>query len=156
MADIAREDQAKRKVHVRKSDLIARLIENRKQHALDYEEAVSGYVSLAKKKLNEAKEEALKHLEQKCLSVEKLIDSFSPDNLLRHNRGRVCLIDSFYLDLKVPENYDQAYARAIELFTWSVEETIELSAAEFDCFVRNVWDWTSDFVAVTSIYKSLS
>lgn len=37
---------------------------------------------------------------------------------------------------------------------WDVNETMKLSAAEFNCFVRDEWDWKPNFEAVSAIYKA--
>ena len=44
---------------------------------------------------------------------------------------------------------------AIDMAKWDVRETLELTHAEFTCFVRDQWDWKSGFEAISQIYRAV-
>ena len=62
-------------------------------------------------------------------------------------------IDGISVEMKVPRSYAKEYDAAIDMAKWDVRETLELSHAEFTCFVRDQWDWKAGFEAVSMLYK---
>ena len=61
-------------------------------------------------------------------------------------------MDSISVEMRVPRCYDKEYDAAIDMAKWDVRETLELTHAEFTCFVRDQWDWTSEFTAISAMY----
>lgn len=54
-----------------------------------------------------------------------------------------------------PENHKEDYDRAIEMLEMSVETNIELSANEFDQYVKDNWHWKHQFSASNMLYKNV-
>ena len=55
--------------------------------------------------------------------------------------------------LPQPEAHIEDYDRVIEMLRLSVDDHINLSANEFDSYVRNKWAWSDSFVANTRSYS---
>ena len=66
----------------------------------------------------------------------------------------VTLVEDVTIQMKVPRSYAKEYEAAIDMAEWDVRETLELTHAEFTCFVRDQWDWKSGFEAVSNLYKN--
>ena len=62
------------------------------------------------------------------------------------------LLDSVYLDLPVPENFSDAYDTAITQMDWETEDTVEITTAEIECFIRDRWTWSDSFVTSNKMY----
>lgn len=151
MANMARQDQQKRTVIVDRVKLLEQLAANKEKHVREYHEAVAGYKEMAKEKLQRAYEKAKVSLEDNVKKGLEKIDGFDPEN---DSYGVTTLIDAVYVDLPIPKNYEDEYDAAIDMVNWDTRAELELTHAEFQCFVRDVWDWTSDFFGVTSIYNT--
>lgn len=57
------------------------------------------------------------------------------------------------INLKVPENHVDDFDRAIEMLEMCNNETLELEEHEFQCYVRNRWNWGSQFLLSNSLYS---
>ena len=154
MAAIARMDQEKRTVEVNRLKLIQTLGENRSRHIQDYQEAMSGYKSVLLSKIDEAFDDAKKQLEAKYEKTKARVAAFT-DADIASQRDSLTLIDDITVEMKVPRSYAKEYDAAIDMAKWDVRETLELTHAEFTCFVRDSWDWKSGFESVTKLYKSM-
>lgn len=151
-AQRALSDQRDRTVEVNRLKLIETLKTNREKHAKSYEAAILGYKGAAISKLQEANAEAHRALDknlQKCL-IE--LQDFNPERA-EQQADRLILVQQFAVDLKVPRNYTDSYDAAIALAEWDVRETLELSYSEFQCFVRDIWDWTEEFHMTAMSYS---
>lgn len=152
MAAMAQEDQKKRKVVVKRTELLTKLQENLERHVADYEEAMAGYKSVLLEKVDQAFEEAKKSLAERHEQVKTKIAKFNDADIAKQ-RDYFTLIDSVSVEMKVPRSYAAEYESAIDIARWDVNENLELSYAEFTCFVRDEWDWKSGFDAVSMLYK---
>lgn len=152
MALLAMDDQKKRVVEVNRQKLIETLKSNREKHAREYIEAVEGYKEMATKKFQEGYEQAKIKIEKNLAKGLASIDEFSVDNP-RKSSDYLVLVDSISVELKVPRNFTSEYDAAIDMATWDVRETLELSHPEFQCFVRDVWDWSNDFRSTNMTYS---
>lgn len=151
MAVRAAEDTAKRIITVDKTKLLAKLKENRTQHVANYTEALEGYKVQAIEKLKAEADKARMKLEQRVQAKIVELNNFDPAEP-DHSNDHVSLIDSVYIELKVPRNYAEAYDAAIAMFEWEVAEVTECSPAEFACWVTDKWDWSSGFENITKMY----
>jgi len=96
-----------RTIKVKKDDLIEKIKENKEIHVKEYEEAVVAY-----------KEEALKQLAVQTSKVkEGALDA--------------------KLELVTPVNNSDNYDKIVEMFTWEVENEVELSQDEFNEYVQD-------------------
>jgi hypothetical protein len=60
------------------------------------------------------------------------------------------------IGLTVPSIHTDAFDNAIGLMEMTMragEDTIEIDAGEYERFVRNNWEWTSEFVATNRAYS---
>ncbi len=152
MAAIARMDQEKRTIQVNRLRLIETLEANRAKHIQDYEEAMAGYKAVLLSKIDEAFADAKKQLEVKYEKTKSRVSSFTDLDIAKQ-RDSFTLIDDITVEMKVPRSYAKEYDAAVDMAKWDVRETLELTNAEFTCFVRDQWDWKSGFEAVSMLYK---
>lgn len=153
MAAIAREDIKARKIEVNRLKLIETLTANREKHKQDYREALDGYKAMALEKLQQGYEDAKVKLDKNLLRGKGAIAEFDPNNP-RGVSDYLTLVESIQVELRVPRDFSKDYDAAIDMAKWDVRETLELTHAEFQCFVRDVWDWTSDFANTTMMYSN--
>ena len=116
----------KMEVKVSREDLLAKLKENRANHAKIVAEARLGYLERAIKKA----EAAIADLKA----------------------GKPVSLQSYAL--RMPEDYTSAYSTVIEMLEWSKDETITLAADEFRQFVEDRWDWKDGFLSTNALYSS--
>lgn len=152
MARLALAEQAKRDVHVSREKLLATLKSNREKHIKDYEEAMAGYKEQAMASLEKAVEAARSGIEKNYLEAKRKIEAFDPNDA-GTNIDYMVLVKEACLRLPLPVCYSKAYDSAIATTEWDEREVLELTHAQFECFVRDIWDWSEEFVGVTSIYK---
>ena len=51
-----------------------------------------------------------------------------------------------------PQDYSVQYDRAIKMLEMSVEDTVEITAQEFQNFVQDIWDWSRTWAYSNSRY----
>lgn len=124
-----------RKDKFRKSDVIARLKENRAKHATDYEESMEGY-----------REKALAEIEKAITTLGKLHTEVGT--------GKEFVLTPVYFSLKEPESHLDDYDQMIDLFEMIVDEEIELDTSEFTRYMRDNWEWAQEFRTVNAAYKA--
>lgn len=155
MAHLAKQALQERETEVKREDLLKTLIENREKHVKLYHEALAGYKAAAAQKLREDGEKARHQLEKNLKHVAAEIEEFDPERPSRFG-DHVVLIQQVVMTMPVPKCYAAAYDAAIDMARWDVNPTMKLSFAEFNCFVRDQWDWKSDFTETALHYtKSL-
>lgn len=152
MAALARIDQEIRAVQVDRLRLINSLECNLANHIEDYEEAMAGYRSVLLNKLTEAFNAAKVSLEHDYEKMQMKVAAFTDDDIAKQ-RDHFTLVDEITVTMKVPRSYAKEYEAAIDMAKWDVRDTLELTHAEFTCFVRDQWDWKSGFDVVNSMYK---
>lgn len=152
MAAIALHDQAERTVQVKREQLIAQLTSNREKHLADYKIALAGYKEAAKIKLIKGHEDARASLDKNLKRGLEDLDAFDSRDP-RKQSDYLALVIGVNVEMKVPRNYTSQYDAAIDMANWDVRETLELTHAEFQYFVRDVWDWTNDFYTTNATYS---
>jgi len=151
MANMARNDQQNRTVEVNREELIKTLEANRAKHVREYEDAMAGYKSVLASKLEDAYTDAKAKIDKQYRRLKDRIDDMSDDEIGKQ-QDWFTLLDEISVQLKVPRSFADDYDAAIDIAKWDVRETLELSHAEFTCFVRDQWDWKSGFEAVSTQY----
>ena len=153
MAATAQRDSMKRTVKVNREELLKTLIENRKQHQQDYKEAVEGYKALLLEKIEEGFKKASEAL---CSSYDKAKSEAQKFDVadIEDQSDWINLFESQGVHLAVPRCYTEEYDSAIAMAEWDTREVLELTHAEFTCFVRDKWNWKSDFDVTSTIYKA--
>jgi hypothetical protein len=114
-----------RPVTVNKASLMERLIANRDAHAGIYEKAMAVY--------------------------ESKVREWFETNLALVKEGK-------WVDVRrscpypVPEEHTEDYQRAIDMLTWDLSDTYELSEGDFDQYVNDNWGWARSFTANSAAY----
>ena len=153
MAGIAQQDLRARKVEVNRLKLIDTLKTNKEKHVKEYEKAKAGYKSALLTKLDAAVEDARKSIEKQYAKRKDEIGAINDEDI-ENQQDYVQLLAAVTITMKVPRSYAKEYDAAIDIATWDVRETLELSNAEFTCFVRDEWDWKGDFTATSKMYAA--
>lgn len=118
-------DLAESKVTVKKDELLSTLKTNLETHKKDYDEALAGFKTTAKEKLEE-------HLE------------------LLNTTGKVVL----QLGLTVPVEYSKEYNRVIRMLEMSTADEISISERQFNQYVMDDWNWKGAFTANSVMYSN--
>lgn len=153
MAAAAQRDAEKRTVEVDRLKLIATLESNRVKHIQDYDESMEGYKSTLLVKIDQAFEKAMKNIPVHHKAMKDGIIALATEDIAKQN-DYFTIVEEQSITMKVPRSYAKEYDAAIDMAKWDVRETLELTHAEFTCFVRDQWDWKSSFDAVSAIYKN--
>ena len=151
MASKALSNQMTRTVRVNRFKLLETLKKNREQHLIVFNEAMAGYKELALAKVQEAFLGMEERLEKRKAEIVKKIEGFTAETASTFSDYFVVL-EQVVVNLKLPVSYVDAYDAAIDMAEFDIREELELSGAEFQCFCRDVWDWTYEFAAVNSTY----
>ena len=152
MVAVAMQDKEKRKVEVNRVKLLSTLRANLKKHVSEYEEAMAGYKAELLGKMSQAFDKAEKQLAEQRKKLGDKVAAFTDEDIKKQN-DYIVLVDTIGVEMRVPHSFAKEYEAAIDMAEWDVRETLELTHAEFTCFVRDQWDWKSEFEAVTSIYN---
>lgn len=115
-----------RKVTVEKAQLLEKLRDNRVKHVADFEIAWDAF-----------REKAVEN-------TARLLD-----RLKRAPRGGPV---ELFVGLAPPINHADDYDRAMDMLSWEVGETLELTEAEFQNYVLDQWGWTAQAVASNVMY----
>jgi len=126
---------------------------NLNKHISEYDEAMLGYKAELLDKINQAFNKAEQQLVDDRKRLADKVANFTDEDILKQD-DYIILVKAIGVEMKVPRSYAKEYEAAIDMAEWDARETLELSHAEFTCFVRDQWDWKSDFEAVTSIYNA--
>ena len=69
-------------------------------------------------------------------------------------RDTVTLLNAMTFSLEVPKDHSKSYEIAIQMAEWEVNETIELTQSQFQCFVLDDWEWTVKFKHLNTVYTT--
>lgn len=123
------------KTTVKKSELLEKVTANRAKHIEQYADSVNDYKALALVQLDDA-----------VNSLKSRIGELKA--------GQVMQLGSISFSLKVPEDHTTDYDRTILMLQMSVDETIEISCAEFESYVMDRWDWKRNWEALYFLNKT--
>ena len=115
------------KIHVKVAELLKHLEKNKAAHIKSYESALKVYF----KKLN---------TELAKMTKDAAACKMRKDNYLIH--------------LASPQNKSKEYDRYIKMLKMSVEELVEISTTEYDCFVNDDWEWIVSAKTINTFYNS--
>ena len=139
-------------MEVNRQQLVETLKKNLEKHVADYEEAKAGYRSTLLSKLEDAYQRAKVQIDECYEKVKEEVSQLTDDSI--ESQGNwVVLLHEISVNMPVPKSYASEYRAAIDMAEWDVRETLELTSAEFNCFVRDQWDWQSEFQTLSTMYK---
>ena len=130
------EESMIRAVTVDRDRLLARLKENRATHERKYLEAFAGYKDKLQAALAEQAEKIREGVAKKLSAAERI----KPGDSLSHSFNV-----SISVSLEVPEDHRIDYDRAIDRLSWETSAEIQVTEGDFNCFVRDEWDWQARF-----------
>lgn len=114
-------------IKVKKSELLAKIKENREKHHKIFLEALDGY----QKKM-------IKVLLQMLKEVRK-------GKRIQH-----------MINLPLPQDMTQSYDTVIGMLEMSTEEEIKLSSMDFSKFVEDKWEWSRNFLHSNAPYSTVA
>jgi hypothetical protein len=140
-----------RTVRVNRLRVLKTLQENREKHRAVFNEAMAGYKELALKKVEETFVGMEGRLKKRKDEITKRIESFTPETADEFS-DYFTILEQVVVNLKKPVSYVEAYDAAVDMFEFDTRDELDLSGAEFQCFLRDVWDWSYEFSATNFAY----
>jgi hypothetical protein len=140
------------KIKVSNEKLLTIVRENKKKHDEIYEAAVDGYWLEA--------DEFLKKYQKETLVAMKKQYRKQVKDLKKQIAKELGLVDKkkkegfVYMRKPFPENHTDDYEGVIRKLELSVDPEIELQGDEFECYVRNKWQWRQSFLATNTNYAN--
>ncbi len=113
-----------RTINIKKSDLIEKIKENKKNHIKEFEEAKLAYVIEANKQIEKAKKD---------------LDGGSFE---------------IFIKLTTPVNKSEEYDKIISMFDWESKREVELTQAEFNDYIHDDNDSSRTAKFANSLYSS--
>lgn len=140
------------KIKVSKSELLDIVKDNKKKHDEIYEAAEAGYWLEAEENLKKQLKEQLTNFKK---NYQKQVKDFKKQISKELKMVEQKKKDGYtYMRKPFPENHSDDYQGTIKRLELSVEPHIELENNEFDCYVRNKWQWRTSFLNTNSYYAN--
>lgn len=142
-------------LHVKKTDALKIITENKAKHDKILADAIEGYWIDAEKVLKQLKVDRLKELKKQYQkNVKDFKKQISSDLGLVSKRKK----DGSFIHLRqrFPEDHSDDYVGVIKRLELAVGENIELDSTEFDKYIRNKWSWRESFITTNSYYSNIS
>lgn len=152
MRQLENQAVAGRKVKVNRVRLLDQLKANKEKHIEEYNAALAAYRDKFDSKLKEACIQADRELNAAFERERDALAALKDDDI-PERRDIVALISAVHVEMPVPRSYAEAYSAAIDMVEWETSEIMELTATEFNCFVRDKWDWKPAFETITKRYS---
>jgi len=140
------------KIKVSNEKLLTIVRENKTKHDEIYETAEAGYWLEA--------EEFLKKYQKDTLVAMKKQYRKQIKDLKKQVAKELKMVDQkkksgyYYMTKPFPENHSDDYQGVIRKLELSVEPEIELETNEFECYVRNKWQWRQSFLNTNTNYAN--
>lgn len=138
-----------RTVEVKRDDLLETLKTNKEAHKKAYEQAVKDYKEVACAELEKAFTKAKRSLDG---NLKELKNRVLDDE--RDTPEQIILLPQIMVKLPVPQDHSRSYEVAIQMARWEVNDTVELTQSQFQCFVLDDWDWKRKFESDNATYAS--
>jgi hypothetical protein len=106
-------------INVNRKNLVSKLIANRELHISNYKRAITGY-----------------YKERNCI-IKEMFDKVMNNVDFSHNE--------MLAELDKPSSHEKDYDAYIEMYSNSVDETIELAEQEFKMLFLDQWNWHQRF-----------
>lgn len=131
-----------RKIEVDRINLIQTLETNKKKHVEEYNAAVDAYKDAVLIKLNDLYNESKEEIEKRFNDIKS--DFSNPD--AKDLPSDLFISTYRAINVPRPQSHEKDYNAAIDMAKFDVRSTLELTFNEFQCFVRDEWDWKKEFV----------
>jgi hypothetical protein len=115
------------KIQVKKETVLEILRKNKETHRTEFEEAMTGWIEEAKKKLT---------------------------GLLYQLNSNKASEVKFEVYLPKPVSYEKEYEKAIKMVEFEIRDTIEISNSDFERYFLDEWAWKESFLSNTRLYKN--
>lgn len=112
-------------VKVKRLELLEVVKKNRDNHRSEFEKAIVVY-----------RQRAIEELDKMIAAAR------NGDKIIR------------FVGLPEPEDHTDDYERVVRMLEMSVEENLEISARDFNCYVCDEWGWAESFTKNTKSYVS--
>jgi hypothetical protein len=112
-------------VKVKKEELLSKLQANRNSHRALFLKAQEGYRALVVEALDKALKDAREGREIRT-----------------------------YIRMEAPQDHTSEYDNVIEMLRMSVDDTVELEARDFQCYVMDKWQWAAAALIANSTYAA--
>ena len=145
--------RVERSVEVDREELLQILIENKEKHVKEFNEAMSVYKETLARKVEGSYIQAQVKLKKRFDALNKELEEWT-DEEIQEQSDQILFLSSIMIDMPVPRSYADEYDVAIDIARWDTNDTLKLSATEFACFVRDQWDWTNNFKAISALYNN--
>jgi len=116
-------------IQVKKDDLLAIVQANLAKHIADFEETLQKYAKAAQAAFMQRHDE-----------MQKILDH--DDQSLRAGSHWP---PTTYFSIRTPQCYAREYEEAIDMLKMACNEIIELDDDQFRCYVKDNWQWKSDY-----------
>lgn len=166
-------------VIVEKTKLLDTLKTNREKHDEIYKAAVEGYWIKCKETLDEKAKDFKEIITDQSADYARAVKGIEERFGVQHDRvaaaikgkdkkgvGSISVAFDYRQSallgsvgnwpLVYPENHLDDYDRVIGMLEFSVADKVELTATDFNAYVRNRWEWHSRFSMSNSAYVSLT
>lgn len=152
MARQALQDRENRTVVIERTRLLAQLRSNLEEHLGNYRMAVSGYKAQLQMKLEDTILKARQTLEKSYEKQLRKLETLDEADIHRQDEY-IRVMDAVFIEMPVPRSHAAEYEAVIAMVEWDTREELELTMPEFECFIRDNWDWQHDFRKVTEFYS---
>lgn len=140
------------KIKVSKTELLGIVKDNKKKHDEIYEAAEAGYWLEAEDFLKKHQKDMLSTLKKNYKSqVKALRKQVATELKMVEEKKKTGYL---YMKKPFPENHTDDYEGTIKRLELSIDDKIELENNEFDCYVRNKWEWRQSFLNTNSYYAN--
>ncbi len=141
-----RQTMGELKFSYKRTDLLARVEQNRDTHATAYMLAMEGYwVAIAERATETAK--AAKSLAKKAQD-----EAVTWKDAKKPSDPSLALPSPSILPR--PEDHRGDYDRVIDMLKLAQDESIELDEEQFAMYVRDEWEWKANFTATSMSYSN--
>ena len=131
-------ETAVKTVNVDVGRLKVTLQKNLETHKKEYKEAMEGY--------RDARQNAIQRVAEAATAAVA--------NNTQETRKALHEAYSAFSRLERPQDHSSSYEQAIALMDWETNKTIELSINDFECYVRDSWDWQRSFKNIYANYSA--
>lgn len=135
-----RADTSIKEVKVNREKLLETLKRNLETHKAAYQDALEGYYQEKDRKL------AALH----SATTEANANSTEDTRRVVHKAYQA------FSGLPKPSDHSESYELAIEIMQWETETEVTLSINDFQCYVRDKWNWKDQFRASVLNYANHS